>query len=185
MLIFKKIPQKIRATNIRHMEFFCSAGSFAIGGLLLAYFPSLKIDFFGQAAARLAALFLATPVLRVDEGWLLPSSQEPVVVSAACSGTDFWLMTLLLLGWQLSRGMKSALKAVALTLLCATPFSIGVNAIRVMAVTQAHRWFIPLWPENYASFFHQSTGVAVFLPALIFLHAILENQRFQHQQRIT
>jgi exosortase/archaeosortase family protein len=183
MLILKKITATIRTGHVRYAGVFSGVGAFGIAGLFLACFPTLKIDFFGQAASRLASLFLGTPVLRVDEGWLLPSSHESVVVSAACSGTDFWLMCVLVLGWQLGRGRNQIIKAIALTLFCATAFSFIVNAIRVMVVTQAHRWLIPLWPENYAAFFHQSAGVAVFLPALIFLHAILENQRFQHSQR--
>ena len=177
--LLRQIPVIFRLDRIKRTGILSGAAAGGIGALLLFALPGIKIGFFARVAARVASLFLGTPVLRVDEGWLLPSRPEPIVVSAACSGADFWLITVVLLAWQLGRGNSSAAKTIPLALLCATPFSIAVNSIRIVAVTQAHRWFIPLWPANYAAFFHQFTGVAVFLPALILLHAFLENYRSQ------
>lgn len=147
------------------------------GALVLFIFPGLKLFLFARAAARLASLFLGTPVFRGEQGWLLPSSHEPVLVSGACSGSDFWLMVASLLAWHLARRGTSATCTIVAALLCAIPVSIAVNSIRISAVVQAHRWFIPLWPESYAPFFHQLTGVTVFLPSLIIFHGLLEKYR--------
>lgn len=166
-----------RPQPVDHRYLFAPLTAVGSGALALFIFPALKLSLFAGAAARLASLFLGTPVLRVDQGWLLPSHHEPVVVSSACSGTDFWLMVVALLAWHLARRGKSATTIIVAALLAAAPLSIAVNAVRIIAVLQAHRWFIPLWPQNYELFFHQFTGVAVFLPGLILLHALLEHHQ--------
>ena len=119
----------------------------------------------------------------MEEGWLLPSQFEPVLVSQACCGSDFWLLVVALLAWQLAPQPQPIPGVTILALLYAAPLSLAVNSIRIVVVVQAHRWFIPLWPEKYAPFFHQLTGVAVFLPALIFLHALLEHSRSRRLAR--
>ena len=54
------------------------------------------------------------------------------------------------------------------------PLTLFVNALRVVTVTAAHRWLIPLLPSAYDAFLHLLTGVAIFLPALIALNLLLE-----------
>jgi hypothetical protein len=49
-----------------------------------------------------------------------------------------------------------------------------INALRIICLVQAHRWIIPLLPDHYFAFAHMLIGVAVFLPALIALNALLE-----------
>jgi exosortase/archaeosortase family protein len=162
---------------------FSSAAAVLAGMLLLGLMPLLKIRFFAGASAQLASLFLGTPVLRIEEGWLLPYLPEPVLVTAACSGVDFWLMVTALCAWQFSRSRSRIIIPALFALICAAPLSIAVNAIRIALVAQAHRWFIPLWPAAYAPFLHLLTGAAVFLPALIILHVILETHRSSRAHR--
>ena len=166
-------------------SFFAPCAALGAGALTLFILPGLKLALFAGAAARLASQFLGPPIVRVEQGWLLPSHREPVLVSGACSGSDFWLIVASLLAWHLTLRGKSTASAIVTALLCAAPFSIAVNSVRIIAVVQAHHWFIRLWPENYGPFFHQLTGVAVFLPSLIFLHALLEHFRSQRASRET
>ena len=149
-------------------------GTATVGGLLLRLGPSLELDLFAAGAARLASLLTGAAVLRVDDGWLLALADRPVVVTAACSGVDYFLIVAALLGWQLARAGKSLPAAVVGAVALALPLTILVNALRVVAVTHAHRWVIPLLPETYRSFAHMFTGVAVFLPSLIALNLVLE-----------
>jgi exosortase/archaeosortase family protein len=95
-------------------------------------------------------------------------------VTAACSATDYYLMVVALITWQRTRHGQSALPALLVGLVAALPLTLFVNALRVITVTAAHRWFIPLLPATYGAFLHLVTGVAVFLPALIALNLLLE-----------
>jgi exosortase/archaeosortase family protein len=95
-------------------------------------------------------------------------------VTAGCSGTDFFLMVAGLLGWRLARDHRSIFRTVVGSLLIALPVTVLVNALRVVAVTQAHRWIMPHLPERHSAFAHMATGAAVFLPSLIALNLILE-----------
>jgi exosortase/archaeosortase family protein len=144
------------------------------GALLLKLIPSLELALFAGGSARLASLFTGAPLLRVEEGWALATTGMPVVVTAACSATGYFLMVAALLGWQFARRGMSLGGAVVSGLIIGLPLSIAVNSLRIVAVMQAHRWAIPLLPEAYGSFLHMLTGVAIFLPALIALNLLLE-----------
>lgn len=144
------------------------------GWLVLLNWPGLETTLFARAAARGAGLLCGSPVLRVAEGWQLPAAQTPLLVSAACSGTDYFLIVAALLGWRLARSGRPPWLAAPIAVVAAAPVAIAVNALRLAALAQAHRWFIPLVPETYAHYLHLLTGVAVFLPALIGLHLFLE-----------
>ena len=142
-------------------------------GLLLMLFPRLEMGLFAGGAARLAALVSGSPILRMESAWALPAAHSPVLVTAACSGTDYFLIVAALLGWRLARGRRSILRAALGGIALGLPFAITVNALRIAALAQVHHWIIPCLPAPYAPFIHLLTGVAVFLPALIALHLIL------------
>lgn len=146
----------------------------ATGWLVLVRWPELEIGLFARGAARGAGLLCGSPVLRAAEGWQLPAAQTPLLVSTACSGTDYFLIVAALLGWRLARSGRSPWLAAPVAVVAAAPLTIAVNALRLAALAQAHRWIIPLLPETYAHYLHLLTGVAVFLPALIGLHLFLE-----------
>lgn len=146
----------------------------ASGGLLLLLFPRLELDLFARGAAQLASLATGSPILRTAAGWALPAAQTPIVVTTACSGADYFLIVAALLGWQLARRGRAVLRAALLGCALSLPFAITVNALRLTTLAQMHRWFIPLLPDVYAPFLHLLTGVAVFLPALIALHLLIE-----------
>jgi exosortase/archaeosortase family protein len=145
------------------------------GWLGLQLVPSLATEVFAQGAARLAGLLTGAPVNRVAEGWMLAGAFQPVVVSAACSATDFYLIVATLLSWQLVRQGRRPSASLGRALGFGLLPAIGVNALRVVVVTQAHRWLIPALPPAYGHFLHMLTGVAVFLPSLIALNLYLES----------
>ena len=145
-----------------------------IGALALHLLPSLEVSMFAAGAAHLASLFTGTPVVRISEGWLLPHPSFPVAVTAACSATDYYLMVAALITWQRARHGQSLAPSLLVGLLAALPLTLFVNALRVVTVTAAHRWLIPLLPSSFDAFLHLVTGIAIFLPALIALNLLLE-----------
>jgi len=152
-----------------------SLAAATVGWLWLKVWPGVELGWFAGGAARLASLFTGAPVLRVESGWMLPVTGQPVVVTAACSATDYFLILSALLGWQLARRGHRPVAAAALGLLAALPLTIFLNTLRVVTVTHAHRWLIPLLPDRCGPFLHLLTGVAIFLPALIALNLLLES----------
>ena len=145
-----------------------------VGGTLLKLFPSLEVDVFSKGTAHLAGLFTGAPAIRIDEGWVLPSDGRPILVTTACSASHYCLIVAFVVGAHLCRRGKSALHSSLSGLVLAFPLCLLVNALRVIAVTQVHRWIIPRLPEAYGPFLHLITGVAIFLPALIALNLLLE-----------
>lgn len=140
--------------------------------ILLA--PALPAAVFARAAASLAGLASGSPVLAGRDGWLLPGADLPVLVTPECSGVDFFLLVAALLAWQSGRRINPAWRAVPVAVILAAPIAIFVNALRIVAVVQAHGWVIPQLPASYAPFAHLLTGVAVFLPALVALNLLCE-----------
>jgi exosortase/archaeosortase family protein len=144
------------------------------GWLLLLLMPQLPKELFARGAAEIAGLLTGAPVCRVIEGWMLSGGARPAVVSVACSATDYFLILAILISWQLARNGQSPVRTIPIGLCAALPLAICVNALRVVAVVQAHRWLIPKFPEAYGHFLHLLTGVAIFLPALIALNLLFE-----------
>jgi exosortase/archaeosortase family protein len=140
----------------------------------LQAFPNAEVEWFARGTGLLAALLSGGSLERVDEGWLLGGSFQPVVVSAACSATHYYLTNVALLAWRLAPGRFSAPAVTGLAIAGAFPLVFFVNALRVIVVMHAHHWVIPQLPEAYGPFLHLLAGVAVFLPALVGLNLALE-----------
>jgi exosortase/archaeosortase family protein len=152
-----------------------------VGALLLLAVPQLKIDLFAAGAARVAATLLGAGVERSEGVSLIRLSDRTIAVTAGCSGADFFLMVAALLGWRLAREDRPFVRTVLTSLALALPVTLLVNALRVIAVVQAHRWVIPLLPERHGAFAHMATGAAVFLPSLIVLNLVLEYYAKRHR----
>jgi exosortase/archaeosortase family protein len=149
----------------------------------LQFFPSAEVEWFARGTGQLAALLTGASVERVDEGWLLGGAFQPVVVSAACSATHYYLTIVALLAWRLASGRFPAPAVIGGSIAAAFPLVFFVNALRVIVVMHAHHWIIPQLPETYGSFLHLLAGVAVFLPALISLNLLLEFYGNTHRRR--
>lgn len=130
----------------------------------------------------LAGLLSGAPVFSTEDGWLIPILSQPVLVNKACSGTDFYLLSCALLAWHLPNISGKAYYCIPLALFGAFLLAISVNALRVVCLAQAHFWIIPRAPENYASFIHMLTGIAIFLPALILINLAFEYHDRRHPQ---
>jgi len=143
--------------------------------LLLRLVPAVEIEVFARAAAVVASVLTGSPVVRVDEGWMLAGLEPRLVVSAACSAADYFLITTTLFAWHLARRQPRLAVAVMGGLAVALPVTWLVNAVRIVVVGQVHRWVIPHFPEAYSAFLHLCAGVIVFLPALIVLNLLLES----------
>lgn len=150
------------------------AGAAVAGAAGLKLFPEGVEAVFIGGAARLASLFSGAAAVRMEDGWALAIAGQPVLVTEACSATDFYLMTVVVVGWHLALRMRWPLAAAG-AVVVAVPVTLFVNALRIIAVAQAHRWVIPRMPEAYEAFLHMLTGAAVFLPALIVLNLIFEH----------
>lgn len=141
---------------------------------LVHLFPAAELKCFAQGSARIASLLTGAPMFESEHGWVLPFVHQPTLVSTACSGATFFIISAALLSWHSAQRIRSALFSVPLALGAAFIVTIGINALRIICLVQAHRWLIPLLPDNYSAFAHMLVGVAVFLPALIALNALLE-----------
>src|SRR4051812_2687613 len=75
----------------------------AIGWVGLKIWPELELACFARGAAGLAGLLTGTPVVAAENGWMLPVTGQPLVVTAACSATEYFLIVSVLVGWQLAR----------------------------------------------------------------------------------
>ena len=146
----------------------------ALAFILVNCFPAAELQIFAQGAARIASLFTGAPLVEADVGWLLPLSHRTILISEACSGATFFIITGALLCWHISRRTGHHIASIAIAFSSALALAIFINALRIICLVQAHRWLIPLLPENYAAFAHMLVGIAVFLPALIALNALLE-----------
>jgi|GEM_PF-2421999 len=156
-----------------------AAGAVGCGLTALKLLPGLELKLFARGAAGLASLFTGQPVARVENGWMLPDANLPIVVTQACSATDFFLIIAALVAWRLAARGLTVGGALVSGLAVALPLSIFINALRVVVVARAHRWFIDRFPQSYGPFLHMATGVAVFLPSLIALNVLLDLRPFR------
>lgn len=148
---------------------------------LTAQFPDATFRLFAGGAASLLKLLLALPVQAGPEGWWIGADNwpRPVLITRACAAADYFTLLAPLLAWRLgqrfapSRPHPALLAGAALAL--AVPLTLAINALRIVAVIQAHRWVIPLFPPAYGDFLHLLAGVAVFLPALLLLDLALQS----------
>lgn len=145
-----------------------------LGAAFTKLVPSADVEVFARGAARIASWLVGSPMLRGGDGWLIPLGEVPVLVSAACSGTGFFLMVTALLAWHFAQRGRHWIWAVAGGLVVGFPLALVVNALRVVTLVQAHRWIIPRFPASYGPLLHMATGAAVFLSLLIGLNFLLE-----------
>lgn len=143
-------------------------------GMLPSIFPSIERGFFSHGTAVLAGLFTGAPVIEVDTGWLLGVATSPVVITNACSATDYFMITALLIAWHLSARSRSVVIGALSALVLALPLTLVVNAFRIVVVSQLYHWTSSSVPSSYGHFVHLLIGVAVFLPSLIALNLLLE-----------
>jgi exosortase/archaeosortase family protein len=171
-------PTREHANRDKIRSAMFASGGAMLGGLLLGkIFPGVAVQVFAPAAAWVAGFLTGSPVFRADDlaGWVVLFANAPVVVTTACSATDYFLIVAALIGFQAGRVRRRALFAAGIGLVAALPVAVFVNAIRIITVAYAHPWFISRLPATYGPFLHMLAGAAVFLPSLILLNLLLEN----------
>lgn len=143
-----------------------------LGGALLKVNPALQLKFFAAGAAQLAGVFTGRPVFRAENGWILPDADLDMVVTTACSASDFFLMVAIVMAWGLvEKGWPIGRAAVG-GVVASAPFTLFLNSLRLVVVIQVHRWIGVQLPQSYGPFLHLATGVAIFLPSLIALNGL-------------
>lgn len=171
------------ATSSEQLPLSCyivpSAGVLIAGLLLNAFAPAVETTVFARGAAYAAATLTGAPVEAMSQGWVVPFGSEPIIVTAACSGFDFWVLLSLIFTWRLLGKHRLVRSAAIIGMICAIPVTWVINGVRIIALAHAHRWIIPHWPEAYEGFLHLAVGVLIFLPALVAFHAL------PHFHRIT
>jgi len=155
-------------------EYKTAFAAATLGLALLYALPWIELNIFAQGAARIASLLSGSPVFETPEGWLLPVNAQPILVTTACSGATFFVISYTLLSWQLRRRMPSLLLTLVASLIPTLAFTLMINGLRIVCLAHAHHWIIPHLPASYAAFAHLLVGVAVFLPSLICLNLLLE-----------
>lgn len=151
-----------------------AAGIAGGGAAALTHLPGFDLYVLAQGAARIAGLLSGSPIVPTDAGFALPTATSPVIITTACSASDFCWMVAAMIAWRLACAGRRGGIAIVAGIASALPVAIVVNALRITIVAQAHRWVIPRFPESYGHFLHLTTGVAVFLPALVVLNLALE-----------
>lgn len=164
-------PALSRALAFRRA--FAAITAATLGGAMLKLLPALDLGLFAAGAAQLTSLFTGHPVTRVENGWILADGSLPIIVTSACSATDYFLIVAALLAWRLTESSGAIARAILCGLVAAIPVSIVVNSFRIVVVAQAHRWIIDQFPESYGPFLHLAAGTAIFLPSLIALNVLL------------
>jgi len=157
-----------------HKAVLTALVTFAIATAAAYLFPSVELQVFARTTAEIAGLLSGAPAITTPDGWLLPFQHQALLISEACSGAGFFIMLASLLAWHLAKRWGRVLPALVVGLSASFALAMGINALRVLSLSQAHRWLIPLLPETYAHVAHLMVGVAVFLPALIALNTAFE-----------
>ncbi|GAB5559243.1 MAG: hypothetical protein SynsKO_08900 [Synoicihabitans sp.] len=167
--------------TLRRLGFTTLAGSLAWGWI--SAWPQKSFEILAGSSAQLVGWFSGSPVVGEPSGWLLAGTSVPIAVTEACSAKDFYLMVTLLLAWHATARPSNTLSIfgrVGAALLLALPLTIATNTLRILAVSQAHRWVIPQFPDVYDPILHMATGAAVFLPILIGLNLAFESHARTH-----
>lgn len=140
---------------------------------------AVEVGVFARMAAAVVSFWTGAPVLAAETGWAVPIPHAGVVVTRACSGTDFFILLAGLMAWHAARDSRCRVFGwwwvPVAAMAIAVPVTVVINAMRIVVVAQAHRWVIPHLPDAYAGFAHLLAGVAIFLPALVGLNFLLES----------
>ena len=108
------------------------------------------------------------------EGYYLAS--KSILISKACSGLNFLIISLgvsaLIFGPQVRSYLK-ALSYLALSFILCFLLSVFTNAARIQSLISCSQIYDSFFQGDLPSFFHQAIGVSVFLSSLIIYSLIL------------
>ena len=161
---------------------FAAALALAMASATVWLFPEQTFRLFSGGAAWILKLLLGVPLEAAPEGWLIGAGvwPRPVLVTRACSATDYFSLLAPLLAWRLGTVRSHFVLAALQALAVAVPFTLAINVLRIATVVQAHLWVIPRFPPVYGDFLHLLTGVVVFLPSLLVLDFVFQKHAHAH-----
>lgn len=134
--------------------------------------PAFWLRAFSWPAAWLAARFLGAPCWRTAEGGVIATDPVPVLVTTACSGAAFFVITAALLAGTLDGARRRPLAAtLGLAAGAAYAVTILANTARIVLASMAAAWARTALPPPYWSGLHMGVGIFVFMTALIAVHA--------------
>jgi|GEM_PF-4770966 len=136
--------------------------------LLPAFSPGIRLRGFSEPAARVAAVFLGTP-LRVEmDSIALAHPLIHVAVTEACSGFDFFsLLIALLIGLSIfKQGVKKTLRESLFIFISAYGLTLLGNTSRIVCAVQIKVGTAGFLSSSFDAIIHQSIGVIVFVTIL-------------------
>lgn len=135
---------------------------------LPVFFPTLRLRLFCEPAARVAAVFLQSPVAVESGSISLAHPTIDVAVTEACSGYDFFsLLLALLIGLAVFRqNSKWLLRDALLIFLAVYGLTIFGNTSRIICAVQIRATTADVIPASFDAVIHQSIGVIVFVTIL-------------------
>jgi exosortase K len=138
------------------------------------HFTRFCLTVFAMPAAWLSATLLGTRCVPVDAGYMLDNGTLPVLVSAACSGSNFYILVVAM-GIGLAHRRHQLRVATILTaLVIAYPITVLTNTCRITLGFHAAIWARQILPQAMWAGAHLTVGVLVFIVALIGATGITE-----------
>ena len=155
-----------------------SAAALASAQVAGAMLPVLRDDAFARPTAWLAGLHFGAACTALRDGFLLTTpGREPLLVTTACSGFDFFslLLGITVLALAVRRGTTGPWRWTGWL---AGAYALGIlaNAARVVATAHVDLVAAAVMPPSTLNAMHRAAGMAVFLPVLMFAYMIIERR---------
>ncbi len=162
-----------------------AAVALAAAQALAAGVPSLRDVWFARPAAWLASIHFGATCTTLRDGFLLAQpGREPLLVTTACSGYDFFSLLVAMVVLSLAARPGRANFTLWLGSLAATyVVSIIANASRVVAAAHVDLFAAALVPPSLLHGIHRAAGMAVFLPIMMFVYLLTERREFHELYR--
>ena len=161
-------------------------GVFLLLQVLGSSITGCKEVLFSAPAAKIAAFFLGSEIVKVGSDVHLYHGNLEVAVTEACSGFDFFCLILALwVGWQMFhwRDLRRSVIPLVLLLPCVWSVTLLGNVSRIVTAAQARVYTARILPDSFDAVIHQAVGVVVFLSILMVFWKIL-TKLYERAERV-
>ena len=140
--------------------------------------PTLRDAWFARPTAWLAGFHFGATCSALRDGFLLARiGCEPLLVTTACSGYDFFALLVAVATFAIvSRPGPAGKQRWSVSLLALYVVAIVANASRVVAVAHVDLFAATMMPPSTLHALHRVAGLAVFLPVMMFVYMLLERK---------
>ncbi len=158
----EKIPKRLLLAH------GVGGGLFLLIQLFPLIIPDIRLLYFSEPAALIAAAFMGVPMRVGPESILLSHSAIEVAVTEACSGFDFFaLLAALLIGLIVFRHRgKHIIRDIILIFAIVYGLTIFANTSRIVCAVQIRAATGDFIPSFLNGSIHQTIGVIVFVTIL-------------------